>query len=647
MEQKRLRIGVITNNISIKTGLGRSAKSWVPIIYQSGKYDVYFLNQSMENGDPSFQKYPWTSFGAMSNFDQNRFNQDQNFQRVVAYGNTSVESFITDNRLNACVLADDFWAGLPEYYFQTDWYKFFKDNFMFVATADSEPLLPLGKEWARNCPNMRFWTSFASRILKEENYELYKHCDTIHAALEVEDFKPLPKEEKLALRHKFNIQDDEKIIMYLGRNQLRKIFGKHIEGLAEFKKKNPDKKLRLLFHCSWAEPGGWPLNQIREDYGLKREDILTTYFCRNCQDWNIQPYEGEDLNCPHCNAQKSRITAGINSTISEKDLNKIYNLADGAASLFTSGGFEFFNAESLLAGIPLACPNYACGETFCAKDFVYTINGTFTFEHNTGFKKFVPYTKSVCDFFEYIYNLTEKERDRVSKAGRDWAVQEFDKDVIAKKYMDFFDSCKPIDWDSYFNRKKELKNVTAQVEDKQSDNEFIDHCYKTILNMDLPETDSGKIHWAKFLAQPQDKRKLRESLVNSFRMAAQEHNNKVQPQIPFESLLLNNGKKEFLLVCKESAGDILYATAILESLRKSYPSSEWNIYFACDSQFGELLDGNPYIDKVLPYLPFMEQEIQCTGQGERKGMFSGYIFLTTNTQRHLSYLTNNNVGEIK
>ncbi len=647
MEQKKLRVGFLSNSPLIKTGLARNVKALLPILYKTGKYEIFMLNQSIGDNEPNYQRYPWHNEGVMKNFDQNRFNQDQNFQRAVAYGNICVEDWITRNKLDAVVTWDDGWAFLPEYYFQKDWYKFFKDNILIDITADSEPILPLIKEWARECPNLHIWSGFGERVLKAENKEIYGHVKTLRGAIDIEQFKPISKQERLDLRHKFQIKDDEKIIMYLSRNQLRKnAFHGNQEALAIWKQKYPDRKMRLLFHTRFSEPNGWPIDQIRQELGLNKEDILCTYFCRNCQDWNVQPYEGEDLNCFHCNAQKSRITAGIDSTITEHDLNKIYNICDASCSSFTSGGQEYNVVESLLSGLPSACPDYSCGEDFILSGFLKEIKGNFYREFNTSFFKFTPDINSIVEFYEYIWNLKEEDRETLVKDAREWAIKEFDANNISKQIEEFLDTRKPIDWDSYFNRKKELKNVAAQVEDKQTDLEFVQHCYQAILNMNLPEDESGVQHWLRFLSQPQDKRKLREELVRCFRASAQEHNNKVQPQIPFESLLLDNKKKHFLLVCKESAGDILYATSILKGLRNNYPKNEWNIYFACDPQFNELLDCNPNIDKVLPYQPFMEQEIHCTGSGYRNGMFDAYCFLTTNTQRHLSYLTNNKVDFI-
>jgi hypothetical protein len=139
------------------------------------------------------------------------------------------------------------------------------------------------------------------------------------------------------------------------------------------------------------------------------------------------------------------------------------------------------------------------------------------------------------------------------------------------------------------------------------------------------------------------KRQLREQMLQTFRQIAAQKNQEVQ-KITLSDLLIKNGKKQFLIVAKESGGDILYITSILESLRKSYPPEEWNIYFACDKQYADILDFNPNIDKILEYHPSMENEIQMTGMGGTRGIFDGYTHATIQSQRVLNYLTNNNLS---
>ncbi|MEK6883089.1 MAG: glycosyltransferase, partial [Nanoarchaeota archaeon] len=623
--KEKLKIGVITNSILSRTGLGRNAKCWLPILYKTGKYDIHFLSQGQNDNDPSFQKLPWKNFGVFKNFDQQRFNSDPNYQRIIAYSNTAVEDFVLSNKLQVVVALDDPWAFLPEFFFKTDWYKHMKDNFLIDITIDSEPVLPLIKEWAQNCPNIHFWSGFGKRVLEKEDFQTYKHIQILRGAGDGREFKPLPKSEQLQLRRSFGIKDDEKIIIYVFRNQLRKLAYSHMEALVEFKKKHPNKKIRLLYHTNISEPGGWPIPQIRDELKLDKEDLLVTYNCKACGNWIVKPFEGEDINCPHCNNQRCMVTPGVGATIDEHELNKIYNLADACASIFTSGGQENNCVESMLCGLPLACPDYSSGEDFVRSGLVQEIKGTFTRESNTSFKKFVPDIGSIVKFYEYIWNLSEEKRNDLVKRAREWAIKEFSPEVIAKQIETFIDSRKPIDWEPYFNKKKELKDPNAPIENIQDDFEFLVTAYERILKM-MDMRDKTKpeiIHWMNFLNQPKDKNQLRNELISTFRNVAAQKNAEMQ-QISFDSLLLNNGKKNFLIVCPESASDCLYVSALCKSFRESYPSDKWNLYIGTKPEYMELFDCCQYIDKMLPFQDFMNNEIVCIGAGTNKKIFDGY-----------------------
>ncbi|MEK6879019.1 MAG: DUF4214 domain-containing protein [Nanoarchaeota archaeon] len=647
----KLKVGFITSYPAAKTGFSRNIHALLPYLYNLKKYDIYLLAQSMQDNIPDFLRYPIHIEGVFKNFDQQRFEKDEGYKRHVAYGNTAVADFVVRNKLDIVVHIEDIWSSANEAYFGQPFFEHIKENFLQWSTADSLPILPNFKDWAKQVKNMWLWSSFAEKALEEEDSKIYGHIKTVHGTLNTDYFYPLSQSERWVLRQKFNIKDDEIIIIYLGRNQLRKLFWSHLEALAKIRKTHPNYKIRLLFHCFASE--GWPLDRIRDEVGLEKEDMLMTYFCRQCGEWEIKPYEGEDRDCKNCGIKggpptqqnpngSGQMTAAVISTISEEELNKIYNIADAACSIFTSGGQEYFNVESLLCGLPLASTPYSSGEEFTNNNFVYTIDGTFTRECGTAFKKYVPDINSVAKFFRYIYELKPQERLEIGKKGRQWALKEFDVSIIGPKLEQFLDSCKPIDWAAYEIKLKQAekpKTPNAIIPATQDDEEYVKTLYKEILNMSVDSNDQGWNYWMTAIKNGMAKN----DIELYFRKVAMDKNQNIN-QFNFETLLENNGKKHFLLVTKESAGDILYATSLLKSFRISYTENEWNLYLSCDSQYHELLEGCPYITKIIPYQQFMENEIFCIGNGEKKGLFQGYCFLTAQSQRFLNYLGNHNIN---
>lgn len=655
MTESKLRVGFITSSILVKTGFSNHIRSLLPSLYKTGKYELFHLNQGL--GDtPDYQRFPWHNEGVFQNgtFDVGRFqSQDEGYKRFVSYGNLAVEKFIINNKLDVVIHIEDIWSSAPDTYFKSKWWPYYKTNFLQWTTADSLPILPDFKAWAENCPNMWFWTSFAEKALKTENIEKYNHVTTVPGCLDANEYKPILAWERNEIRRKNNIDNDTFLFLQVGRNQLRKLYPFTIESFAKFKKFNPNIKAKLVFHCSWQE--GWPLERLIAEYKLNKDDVLTTYFCRNCGQWELKSFQGEYLDCRFCGtkgqppsqpnpAGNGQKTAGIDSSISNKEMSKLYGICDGAVSAFTSGGLEFFSVESLLCGLPLLCTDYSCGKDFTCNDFVFTLDGTHTFEVGTGFQKHVPNLNTMVKFYEKICSMSPDEKRKITQKGREWAVNTFDVNVISAKLQAWLDSRSKVNWD--FQYKFELKDPHAQIVNLPDNKEFIKQCYNKILKMDVKDDDSGLLYWEKFLSDTNNPNNTRDNLVNHFRGVAFHENQANAPKVDYSSQLIANNKKHLLIVLKESIGDLIMSTALLESFRSKYNKDEWNIYFGTNPQYKDIFDGNPNIDKVLDYQPFMENELECTGAGNHKGYFQAYCHLGNAMQHKLNYLTNKHIGQI-
>jgi hypothetical protein len=382
---------------------------------------------------------------------------------------------------------------------------------------------------------------------------------------------------------------------------------------------------------------GWPFDRLIKDLDLEPSDLLTTYYCRACNQWEIKSFTGENLDCRFCNGKGTQLTAGIMSSITNEELSQIYGIADASISAFTSGGMEYTNPQSLLCGLPLLCSEYSSGEDFTSQEFVFPLDGSFTFEAQSGFKKHVPNQNTMIKFFKTICEMPEEKRKKIAQQGREWALKTFGIDTIGKKVENWLDGLKPHGWD--FTYTVDVKNPLAAVPSNLPDNEWIKLLYKQVLNMDVDENDSGFRSWKAGLEAGQP----RQNIERYFReVAATENAKNPQAENQFESLLDKTGRKRLLIVLKESIGDILMSTALLESFSKSYEG--YDIYYATEPKYFDILEGNPYIYKLLPYIPEMESEIWATGQLNNKGYFDAYTFLGVATQRFLNYLSNDKLS---
>lgn len=139
-----------------------------------------------------------------------------------------------------------------------------------------------------------------------------------------------------------------------------------------------------------------------------------------------------------------------------------------------------------------------------------------------------------------------------------------------------------------------------------------------------------------------EKKAKRQGVEDYFRKVAREENQKVTQVKELSDFLDKNGKKRYLFLIKESIGDIFLCTSLFRSIKEQYPDHD--LYVACEPIYFEILDGNPYIHRTIPYSPAMESEIQMTGSAKFNGYFDVYCNVALATQKYLNYLTNSNIS---
>ena len=151
-----------------------------------------------------------------------------------------------------------------------------------------------------------------------------------------------------------------------------------------------------------------------------------------------------------------------------------------------------------------------------------------------------------------------------------------------------------------------------------------------------PESDGYK-HWMAKLQAGMP----REDIYRYFISVAQQENQNHQPQQDFWSLLdKTTGRKRAILIIKESVGDVLMCSQLFESFHIQHPNHD--LYVMTDPKYFEVLAGNPYVFKVLPYVQPAEQELIMIGAGSPEGYFDLYMHPAIGTQRILNYLSNDN-----
>jgi glycosyltransferase involved in cell wall biosynthesis len=613
-----------------KTGFGRNAKALLEYLYKTNKYEIIHYCVGINYSNPELERTPWKSVGCLPDSQQElqELNRDPHIARQAGYGAHFLDKVIYENKPDVYLAVQDIWG--VDFAIGRKWFN--KINSVIWTTLDSLPILPSAIDAAKKTKNYWVWSNFATKALHEKGLN---HVKTLHGAIDDKFFYKLLDSQKQSLRQKFNIQDSF-VVGFVFRNQLRKSVPNLLEGYALFKKQNPElKNAKLLLHTHFGE--GWKIHKLAEEYQIPKSDILTTYVCKNCAQYQVKEFSGQDIKCPYCNDEKGQVTTQPGIGVSEAQLNEIYNLMNVYCHPFTSGGQEIPIQEAKLCELVTLVTNYSCGEEMCEQEaHSLALDYAKYREHETEFIKASTSPNSIAKQLSKVYELNKKNNSilkQMGKSARDWVLKNFSISVIGKKIEDFIDNSPEVEFS--FSQEEEQKNPFAEINSSLPDEEWVLSLYKSILKMsDITKEDEGFKYWIQELSRGAS----RQEIEKFFRTEAMKKNQQNKTH-NFEDLLGREGKdKRILYVMPESIGDVFLSTALFKSLKESYP--EHNLYVATKPENFEILEGNPSVFKILSYSPVMDNLLWLEGHGKHQGFFKAAFLAHLGTQRILNYIHN-------
>ena len=627
--EKKKKVLFQSDSALAKTGFGRNAKAILSHLYKTGKYDIVHYCGGVNYSNPDLARTPWKSVGCLPDDRQHieKLNRDPNLARMAAYGSELIDKVVKDEKPDVYMAVQDIWG--VDFAVNKPWFG--KINSIIWTTLDSLPILPSAIDKASKIKHYWIWSDFATQALHKLGHS---HVKTVHGALDDTCFFRLQDTERRDLRKKLNLPLDAFITGFVFRNQLRKSVPNLLEGYQMWKKKNNIKNSFLLFHTHFKE--GWNIHKLADEYGIDKREILTTYICKKCANYEVKAYIGEEQECRCCKDKKGLVTTGVGCGVTEEQLNEVYNLMDVYCHPFTSGGQEIPIQEAKLTELITLVTDYSCGEEMCrAEAASLTLDWSEYREHGTEFRKASTKPYSIAKQLSRVYKMKPKERKKMGKQAREWTVKNFSVTAVGKFIEDYIDSLPDHSYD-FKEVKKELKNPDAQIPKIEDNSKWILTMYHQILNMtQVNEDDEGYKYWMSAI----DKGMSRQEIENYFRDVAKNDNKKISKGVSFEELLDKDDEgKRILYVMPESIGDVFMSTSLFRSAKELYP--EYNLYVATKPENFEILQGNEHVHKVLPWMSEMENQLWLEGHGNHKGYFEIAFLPFINTQRILTYLHN-------
>lgn len=433
-----------SNGAKAFTGFGKNAKNILRYLYSTNKYELIEFANGTQWDDNSLKLRPWKAQGSLTN-DQallRELNADPQKARIAGYGGSTIDQAIKEYKPDIYIGVEDIWAFTG--FWEKDWWN--KINHMIWTTLDSQPILPQAIEAASKTKNFYVWSSFAEKDLKKIGHD---HVGTLHGTVNTEDFYSFSQLERKNLRDRFDLTD-EFVIGFVFRNQLRKSVPNLLEGFKIFKKECP--KAKLLLHTHWSE--GWDIPALIKEKNIDPKDILTTYFCSACGEYEVRSFVGQEQKCKFCGTEKSLNTTNVKAGVDERQLNEIYNLMDVYCHPFTSGGMEIPIFEAKMTGLITLVTNYSCGEDSSSIEVgSFPLEWSEYREPGTQFIKASTYPSSIAKQLKKVWQMSPSKRQQMGEKGKEWTDKNYSITSVGKKLESILDAMPSINYD--FDLKEE------------------------------------------------------------------------------------------------------------------------------------------------------------------------------------------------
>ena len=626
---KKKKLLYHSNHCKAFTGFGKNAKNILKYLYKTGKYEIVEASNGIVAGDKSLDKMPWKTLGMIPNdpIIQQEWGKDPGKARTMAYGGALIDEVIKKEKPDIYLGVEDIWA-FTNFWEKTWWNKV---NCMVWTTLDSLPILPDAVKAAPQIKNYYVWATFAEKALKKLGHD---HVKTLRGSLDTDMFHRFSDEIRKQSRSEQDLSPGDFIIGFVFRNQLRKSVPNILDGFKLFLEAEPKSGAKLLLHTHWGE--GWDIPRLLNEKDIDPANVLTTYFCKKCQAYEIKPFSGQAQDCRFCGGKQTQNTTTVGSGVSDKQLNEIYNLMDVYCHPFTSGGQEIPVQEAKLTELVTLVTNYSCGEDSCSPSSAgLPLDWAEYREPGTQFIKASTSARSILKQLTKVYRMKPSKKRALEKKARQWVIDNFSISVIGKQLESILDSMSTTDWD--FDFSEPPRDPDYKVPTIENDADWLKDIYKNILKMNVDENDEGYKHWMKQMSEGRE----RQVILDFFRQTATKENQNINKDDHLQSLaeITDDEKdKRLVIVVPGTIGDIYMSTALLPSLAKTYP--DYAIYFSTKPEYFDILNGNPYVYKVIPYDEKFNDLLYLEGRAEHPGFFDIAFLPTLGTQKMFNYQHN-------
>lgn len=308
----------------------------------------------------------------------------------------------TDFRADMMILLKDIWALNHVYNLAI--------NFVPYVPIDHSPVSHMITSRLRTAFRVLTPSRHGQRELKNAGVEASYFPHGVNTNV----YKPL---DRAKCKKLWYLDEDDFTVLFVGRNQSRKMIPRVLKAYKLFKERNPDIKSHMFL---WTDVMP-PQPSVEGIIGIGVADVGVNLL------YEIDRLGlNEDVIWPEAAA----VREGIPDWAGEgHDMVKLYNMADVVISL-SGEGFWMPGIEAQSCGVPIICADYASAPELCAVGYTVPVDD-YVILNTPGTRYPLCSLDKAADALAKIANA---DREKLSKKARKFA-ERYDWNVVMDKYL--------------------------------------------------------------------------------------------------------------------------------------------------------------------------------------------------------------------
>lgn len=435
----KLKILMCSEASFLSSGFAVYAKELLSRLHATGKYEIAEFASYGNVNDPRDVSIKWKYYANSVNQNDPR-NAEYSARTDNQFGRWRFEKVLLDFRPDVVIDVRDYW--MSAYQAVSPLRKYF--HWILMPTVDSKPQQESWLDTYLSADAIFTYSDWGAEVLKQQTSGKVHYIDTAAPGVDLDIFKPQPKEYKQNLKKVFNLPPDSIIIGSVMRNQKRKLFPdlclsfRKLLDICQDKYPELGKKLYLYLHTSYPD-AGWDLPELLKDNRIANR-VLFTYFCNSCNKLYSRSFAGPIIGCESCgniSCKFSSVTKGVTS----QQLSDVYNLFDVYVQYAICEGAGMPQVEAGACGVPVFTVDYSAMVDIINKLSATPIKVKAEFkELETKAIRVYPDNDDLVNKLLSFILSTQTNKNKISKKIRSLTEKYFDWAVPISKWEKYLDS---------------------------------------------------------------------------------------------------------------------------------------------------------------------------------------------------------------